>query len=52
LNGHGGVYCEDCNIASLNSPEIGRKGVAQWAVDAEYAERLWRLSEQWTGMSI
>jgi NAD(P)-dependent dehydrogenase (short-subunit alcohol dehydrogenase family) len=52
LNGHGGVYCEDCNIASLNSAEIGRKGVAQWAVDPEDAERLWLLSEQWTGMSI
>jgi NAD(P)-dependent dehydrogenase (short-subunit alcohol dehydrogenase family) len=52
LEGQGGVYCEDCNIATLNRSEIGRKGVAQWAVDPEYAERLWRLSEQWTGMSV
>jgi NAD(P)-dependent dehydrogenase (short-subunit alcohol dehydrogenase family) len=52
LNGHGGVYCEDCNIATLNRPETGRKGVAQWAIDAEYAERLWRLSEQWTAMGV
>lgn len=52
LNGQGGVYCEDCNIATLNRPETGRKGVAQWAVDAEYAERLWRLSEQWTAMGV
>ncbi|SEQ15455.1 NAD(P)-dependent dehydrogenase, short-chain alcohol dehydrogenase family [Pseudomonas sp. NFACC02] len=52
LNGQGGVYCEDCNIATLNRPETGRKGVAPWAVDAEYAERLWRLSEQWTAMGV
>ncbi|MDI1328820.1 oxidoreductase [Pseudomonas sp.] len=36
----GGVYCEDCNIASINESETGRKGVARWAVDLEYAERL------------
>lgn len=48
----GGVYCEDCNIASRNDSEVGRKGVAQWAADPEYAERLWTLSEQWTGATI
>lgn len=52
LNGSGGVYCEDCNIAVFNDAESGRKGVARWAADPEYAERLWRLSEQWTGMTL
>lgn len=48
----GGVYCEDCNIASINESETGRKGVAKWAVDLEYAERLWAASEQWTEMTV
>ncbi|MBZ9780224.1 SDR family NAD(P)-dependent oxidoreductase [Pseudomonas sp. REP124] len=52
LAGLGGVYCEDCNITSVNDSDVGRKGVAPWAVDHEYAERLWALSEQLTGMTI
>ncbi|MCS3471425.1 NAD(P)-dependent dehydrogenase (short-subunit alcohol dehydrogenase family) [Pseudomonas sp. JUb42] len=52
LTNLGGVYCEDCNIAPLSTPETGRKGVATWAVDPEYAQRLWAVSEQWTGMTV
>ncbi|MFJ5297774.1 oxidoreductase [Pseudomonas sp. NPDC088368] len=52
LDGKGGVYCEDCNIAPVNDPASGRKGVAQWAADPELAERLWRVSEQWTGVTL
>jgi hypothetical protein len=52
LTNLGGVYCEDCNIAPLRTPETGRKGVATWAVDPEYAQRLWAVSEQWTGMTV
>jgi len=26
--------------------------VARWAVDPDAAQRLWQLSEQWTGMSV
>lgn len=48
----GGVYCEDCNVAPINDPETGRKGVAKWAADAGLAERLWAVSEQWTGLSV
>jgi NAD(P)-dependent dehydrogenase (short-subunit alcohol dehydrogenase family) len=48
----GGVYCEDCNVAPINDPETGRKGVAQWAADAGLAERLWAVSEQWTGLTV
>jgi len=51
LEGMGGVYCEDCDIAGINHAEMGRKGVAPWAIDDEAAERLWTLSSQWTGCS-
>ncbi|MDF0489963.1 oxidoreductase [Sphingomonas sp. H39-1-10] len=52
LAGLGGVYCEDCDIAGINEKEVGRKGVAPWAADDEAAERLWSLSEDWTGVSV
>ncbi|MDD1963857.1 oxidoreductase [Pseudomonas putida] len=52
LNGKGGVYCEDCNIAPINGAEIGRKGVASWAANPEFSEHLWRISETWTGVSL
>lgn len=56
LDGMGGVYCEDCDIASSvdsTSPldffeaNDGR-GVFSYATDVATAERLWRLSEQHT----
>ena len=49
LDGHGGVYCEDCDIAIVNEGGGGRKGVSSWACDPEAAERLWQLSAEWTG---
>jgi NAD(P)-dependent dehydrogenase (short-subunit alcohol dehydrogenase family) len=52
LNGKGGVYCEDCNIAPINDAESGRKGVARWAANPEFAEQLWRVSEELSGMSL
>lgn len=52
LDNHGGVYCEDCNIAPINDAALGRKGVAHSAADPELAERLWALSRQWTGMDV
>ncbi|WP_334181792.1 oxidoreductase [Novosphingobium sp.] len=52
LEGMGGVYCEDCDIAGINAEETGRKGVAPWAIDDEAAERLWSVSSRWTGRSI
>lgn len=52
LDGKGGVYCEDCNIAPLHDASLGRKGVAQWAADPAYAERLWAVSQQWTGLTV
>lgn len=52
LEGLGGVYLEDCEIASINTAEAGRKGVAPWAADPALAERLWRVSEEMTGVSL
>lgn len=52
LAGMGGVYCEDCNIASLNESGTGRNGVEKWAASADFAERLWAVSEHWTGMTV
>lgn len=53
LDGIGGVYCEDCNIARAvpaDSDEL--LGVRPWAIDAEFAERLWGVSEELTGVSL
>jgi NAD(P)-dependent dehydrogenase (short-subunit alcohol dehydrogenase family) len=49
LDGRGGIYCEDCGVAErIEDPNVGR-GVLSWALDREAAERLWSLSEEWSG---
>ncbi|RKH62235.1 oxidoreductase [Corallococcus llansteffanensis] len=53
LDGRGGVYCEDCDIAEVvgaDSPVP--RGVMPWAVDKNAAERLWTMSEAWTGARL
>jgi NAD(P)-dependent dehydrogenase (short-subunit alcohol dehydrogenase family) len=54
LNGMGGVYCQDCDIARMlpsdNSKEM--HGVRPRATDPVAAGRLWQLSEQLTGAAI
>ena len=50
LDGMGGVYCEDCDVAVLE--QTGRFGVRPWAADPDAAERLWRLSESLTGLGL
>lgn len=52
LEGQGGVYCEDCDIAPINTGEQGRKGVAAWACDPALSERLWSLSEDLTELEV
>ena len=53
LDGIGGVYCENCDIAPLvsgaiadNPPGSRALGVVPHAIDPQAAERLWRVSEQ------
>jgi NAD(P)-dependent dehydrogenase (short-subunit alcohol dehydrogenase family) len=51
LEGLGGVYCEDCDIAVPvpgDSKEL--RGVRPWAMDRGFAQQLWDLSEKLTGI--
>jgi NAD(P)-dependent dehydrogenase (short-subunit alcohol dehydrogenase family) len=53
LDGMGGVYCEDCDIAAPTVPgsEDARiRGVDAHAVDRDAAARLWEVSAQLTGV--
>jgi NAD(P)-dependent dehydrogenase (short-subunit alcohol dehydrogenase family) len=52
LQGKGGVYCEDCDIAQLVPADSElNSGVRPWAVDKAAAEALWILSEKLTAIS-
>lgn len=47
LDGLGGVYCEDCNIAAqVAADSQDYDGVRPWAVDADLAEQLWEDTER------
>jgi NAD(P)-dependent dehydrogenase (short-subunit alcohol dehydrogenase family) len=51
LDGMGGVYCEDCDIAAAVPADFPEPyGVRPWARDVQLAERLWAASEAWTGV--
>lgn len=53
LSGMGGVYCEDVDIAqAVAADNPDPRGVRPWAMDPDAAERLWELSEAWTGVSF
>lgn len=52
LDGLGGVYCEDCDVAPVYSAATGRRGVHPWAAEDALAERLWRVSEALAGASL
>ncbi|MBO7748555.1 SDR family NAD(P)-dependent oxidoreductase [Paenibacillus sp. MWE-103] len=54
LEGRGGVYCEDADIAVVAEPgsDAFSAGVAQWAIDPEAARKLWTLSEKLTGVTF
>jgi len=54
LDGMGGVYCEDCNIASptdVDSDFARFIGVNDHAVDPESAVRLWAMTAEATGVN-
>ena len=53
LDGIGGVYCEDVNIAvAVPATHEPLSGVLPWAIDPDAAERLWTLSEKLTGVKL
>jgi len=51
LNGMGGVYCEDCDIAELlpDDSQATGYGVRAHAIDPDKAAALWQFSETVTG---
>lgn len=52
LNTIGGVYCEDCDIASIVPEPTVQNGIVPYALDAGNAQRLWLWSEAVTGISF
>jgi NAD(P)-dependent dehydrogenase (short-subunit alcohol dehydrogenase family) len=51
LDGKGGLYCEDCDVAKLTQPGTSRvSGVDPHALDPEAARKLWAVSVEATGV--
>ncbi len=50
LDGAGGVYCEDCDIAAPAVEGDSSRGVREHATDPEQAARLWAYSAEATGL--
>ncbi|OMI34341.1 SDR family NAD(P)-dependent oxidoreductase [Streptomyces sparsogenes] len=49
LDGHGGAYCQDCDIAEpATTDDMLIGGVKPWAVDPKAAARLWEVSSELT----
>jgi hypothetical protein len=48
LDGLGGLYLEDCEVAEPAPEDGGSGGVKAWATDPEQAARLWELSAELT----
>src|SRR5215470_3343060 len=53
LEGLGGVYCENCDIAvPVPGGSTELRGVRPWAIDRGFARELWNLSEKLIGISF
>ncbi|PTS91799.1 oxidoreductase [Pedobacter sp. HMWF019] len=58
LNSIGGVYCEDGDIAILDTGDLkhenklGTSGVQAYSLDESYAKKLWKLTEEMTGITF
>ncbi|WP_327292672.1 SDR family NAD(P)-dependent oxidoreductase [Streptomyces sp. NBC_01198] len=50
LDGLGGVYLEDCEVAEPAPANAARRGVRDYAIDPDQAARLWALSAELTGV--
>ena len=46
LEGRGGLYLEDCQIAAVNDAPNALYGVKSYALDPQSADRLWEVSEK------
>jgi len=53
LEGYGGLYLDDCEVCGPTASEGGMayKGYKQWAMDAEAAEKLWKVSNELVGIT-
>lgn len=51
LDGRGGLYLEDCDVARISAPAepMDDDGVREYAIDPDAAARLWELSIAATG---
>ncbi|WP_328786243.1 SDR family NAD(P)-dependent oxidoreductase [Streptomyces sp. NBC_00273] len=51
LDGHGGLYLEDCDVARVCAPDepMDAGGVRAYAIDPDAAARLWEVSAAATG---
>ena len=49
LEGKGGLYLEDCQIAKLRTSPDDEGGYEAWALDPDAAKKLWEVSEQMLG---
>ena len=48
LDGMGGLYCEDCDIAqAVSAVSTSEKGVRPWATDMGLSARFWELCEKY-----
>lgn len=46
----GGIYCEDGDIAEISSDITHQKGVNPYSLNEVQAQKLWKLSEELTGI--
>ena len=52
LNDIGGVYCEDVEVAPLSLENTVTQGVKPYSLDENSANRLWKWSEEVTGITF
>ena len=51
LQGLGGLYCEDVDVAeTVPADSLKKTGARPWAIDPDMAIQLWQLSERLTGV--
>ncbi len=50
LDDLGGVYCENVEVADLNSDVSVIGGIKAYSLDEKNAKRLWKMSEEMTGI--
>lgn len=50
LNNIGGIYCEDVEVAEPASETVISNGVKLYSLDEANAKRLWKLSQEMTGI--